>query len=148
MGSAIIKSRLSYQGAIPDITGNNLYPPTNVLELPAGTFLISARVTVASTTADPNVVACRLQANPYNPQNPANDWSYVTVGPGISTGFGGSTTTFGTIMTAQEVQIGPTESQLICYAFDPVPGSSGLAGDVLVESTVMTALPVGGFVVQ
>jgi hypothetical protein len=148
MGSAYIKSRLSYQGAIPDITRTNLYPPVNVLELPTGTFLISARVTVVSSSTDPNVVACRLQANPYNPNNPPNDWSYVSVGPGVSTGFGGSTATFATIMTAQEVQIGPTESQLICYAFDPAPGSSGLAGDVQVESTVMTAIPTGGFVVQ
>jgi hypothetical protein len=146
MGSAYIKSRLSYQGAIPDITQTSLYPPLDLLELPAGTFLISARVTVYSRSTDPMVAACRLQANPYNPQNPPNDWSYVTVGPG-PTAFGGysTTTTYATVMTAQEVQTGPTESQLVCYAFD---AASGGGGDVQVASVVMTAIPTGGFVLQ
>jgi hypothetical protein len=146
MGSAYIRSRLAYQGAIPDITQTSLYPPLDVLELPAGTFLISARVTVDAGSSDPMVAACRLQANPYNPQNPPNDWSYVTVGPGAPTGFGGGfTATFATLMTAQEVQIGPTESQLVCYSFD---GASGGGGDVQVLSVVMTAIPTGGFVAQ
>jgi collagen type VII alpha len=146
MGTAYIKSRLSYQGAIPDITQTSLYPPLDLLELPAGTFLISARVTVYSRSTDPMVVECRLQANPYNPQNPPNDWSYVTVGPGVPTGFGGyASTTYATLMTAQEVQIGPTESQLVCSAFD---GASGGGGDVQVVSVVITAIPTGGFVVQ
>jgi hypothetical protein len=146
MGAAYIKSRLSYQGAIPDITQTSVYPPLDLLELPAGTYLISARVTVFSRSTDPMAVQCRLQANPYNAQNPPNDWSLITVGPGVSTGFGGATTTFATLMTAQEVQIGPTESQLVCSAFDTAPGASG--GDVQVESVVMTAIPTGGFVVQ
>jgi len=68
------------------------------------------------------------------------------VGPGVPTGFGGyASTTYATLMTAQEVQIGPTESQLVCSAFD---GASGGGGDVQVVSVVITAIPTGGFVVQ
>jgi hypothetical protein len=90
-----------------------------------------------------------MQANPYNPNNPQNDWVLVTVGPGVAQQLGmPPTATYATIMTAQEVWIGPTETQLICYAFDPIMGSSGLAGDVQVNSTVMTAIPTGGFVAQ
>jgi len=146
MGTAYTKSRLS-QGGIPDITRTNLYPPVNVLELPSGTFLVSARVTVISQTTDPNVVACIMQANPYNPSNPQNDWVYVTVGPGPAQQFG-TTPTYATITAAQDVLIGPTEAQLICYAFDPIQGSPVLAGDVQVNSTVMTAIPTGGFIAQ